>query len=199
MEWTVWENMAVTSRSFFFVQASARRDGNTDLLARHAAAALPPEAGQHWIRLDDVPLPAYQDLRHLEEPRERVPVDHERQLLDATLAATDIVIVSPLYWYSVTASAKLYLDYWSGWLRVGEPGSFRARMRDKTLWGISVYSGDDPADADPLLGTLRKSADYLAMRWGGLLLGRGNRPADVLLDTATLAHAESFFRTAETR
>jgi multimeric flavodoxin WrbA len=122
-----------------------------------------------------------------------VPVGNEKLLFEATLAATGIVIASPLYWYSVSASAKLYLDHWSGWLRVGETGSFRAQMREKTLWGVSVYSGDDPSDADPFLGTLRKSADYFPMRWGGLLLGQGNRPADVLQDTATLARAKTFF------
>jgi multimeric flavodoxin WrbA len=183
----------VTSRSFLFLLASARPNGNSELLARSAAAELPADVEQRWIRLDDVPLATYVDIRHAEEPRERVPVDNERLLLDATLAATDIVIVSPVYWYSLSAAAKLYLDHWSGWLRVGEAGSFKALMRVKTLWGVSVYSGDDPADADPLLGTLRKSADYFTMGWGGLLLGQGNRPAEVLQDTATLTAAKTFF------
>jgi hypothetical protein len=92
----------------------------------------------------------------------------------------------------VSATAKLYLDYWSGWLRVGEVGSFKALMRAKTLWGVSVYSGDDPADADPLLGTLRKSADYFTVGWGGLL-GQRNRPAEVLQDAVTLTAAKTFF------
>ncbi|GAA2885128.1 flavodoxin [Actinoplanes cyaneus] len=183
----------MSSRSFLFLLAGARPDGNTELLARHAAADLPGGAVQRWIRLGDAPLDTYEDLRHLDPPRERVPAGAERLLLDATLEATDIVIASPLYWYSVSASAKLYLDHWSGWLRVGEPGSFRARMRAKILWGVSVYSGDDPADADPLFGTLRKSADYFPMRFGGLLLGQGNRPGDILQDTPTLTRAKQFF------
>ncbi|AEV88362.1 flavodoxin [Actinoplanes sp. SE50] len=183
----------MTTRAFLFLLASARPDGNTELLARHAAAELPPGATQRWIRLADTPLDTYADIRHREPPQERIPTGAERLLLDATLEATDIVIASPLYWYSLSAAAKLYLDYWSGWLRVGAPGSFRARMTEKTLWGISVYSGDNPADADPLLGALQKSAEYFPMRWGGLLLGQGNRPADILQDTPTLTRAKTFF------
>jgi multimeric flavodoxin WrbA len=183
----------MSSRSFLFLLASARKGGNTELLARHAAAELPAGNEQRWIRLSDMALAAYEDIRHREPARDRVPAGNERLLLDATLAATDIVIASPLYWYSISASAKLYLDYWSGWLRVGEAGSFRSRMREKTLWGISVYTGDDPADADPLLGTLEKTAAYFPMRWGGLLLGQGNRPAEVLRDAPTLARAKVFF------
>ena len=52
-------------------------------------------------------------------------------LLDATLAATDLVFVAPVYWYSLPAAAKLYLDYWSAWLRftssVAETASLRQR------------------------------------------------------------------------
>ena len=89
---------------------------------------------------------------------------NERILLDATLDATDLVIASPLYWYSVSAFTKLYLDYWAGWLRL--PGvDFNARMRGKTMWAISAISEEDPAKADPLLGTLKISADYMGMRW----------------------------------
>ena len=52
------------SRRFLFVLGSARRDGNTELLARRAAAALPADVEQQWIRLIDHPLPDFTDLRH---------------------------------------------------------------------------------------------------------------------------------------
>ena len=113
-------------------------------------------------------------------------------LLDATLAATDVVIASPLYWYSVSAHVKRYLDYWSGWLRT--PGvDFKATMAGRTLWGVTALAHQEQEVADPLVGTLNNSAAYMGMRFGGVLLGNGSRPGDVLNDTEALARAKTFF------
>ena len=73
------------------------------------------------------------------------------------------------------------------------PGTdFRARMAGRSLYGVSAYSGTDPSDADALTGTLRRTADHLAMGWGGVLLGSGNRPGDVLADTDARTLADTF-------
>jgi multimeric flavodoxin WrbA len=179
-------------RRFTFVLSSARRDGNTEFLTRRAAEQLPPTYEQTWLNLIDLPLAPFEDIRHSVGVYPQ-PVGNERVLFDATLGATDLVLAVPLYWYSVPASAKLYLDYWSGWLRV--PGAeFRARMAGKTLWGVSALSDEDPKRADPLIGMLAIGAEYLAMKFGGVLLGYGNRPGDVVDDAGALARASTFFR-----
>ncbi|GGS63853.1 flavodoxin family protein [Streptomyces cinerochromogenes] len=180
------------SRRFLFVLGSARQDGNTELLAREAAAQLPTGVEQRWIRLAEHPLPDFADLRHDEDhvrPSAGTPVG---LLLDATLAATDIVIASPLYWYSVSSLTKRYLDYWSAWLRT--PGvDFKATMAGRTLWGVAALADHEPSVADPYVGTLNNSAAYLGMRFGGVLLGNGSAPGDVRKDTAALARAKTFF------
>jgi len=179
-------------RTLLFVLASARPDGNTEALARHAAAGLPDGTPQRWLNLTEFPLPAFEDIRHVSGIQYAEPSGNERVLLDATMAASDLVVASPLYWYSVSASAKLYLDYWTYWLHNPQL-DFKARMRRKTLWGISAISEEDPAKADPLIGTLRLTAEYLGMRWGGALLGYGNRPGQVCADVNALAKAPVFF------
>ena len=178
---------------FLFVLGSSRRDGNTEQLARHAARHLPAGTEQRWLWLGDVPLRPFADTRH-DRPLPP-PSGAEKLLLDATLAATDIVIASPVYWYSVSSSTKNYLDYWSAWLRVPQ-ADFKHRMAAKTLWGVSVLAEDDPGQADPLEGMLRRSAGYLHMRWAGLLLGNGSRPGDIRRDTGALARADAFFAPA---
>ncbi|MGA5036234.1 flavodoxin family protein [Streptomyces capoamus] len=180
------------NRRFLFVLGSARPDGNTELLARAAAEQLPAQAEQRWIRLVDHPLPDFVDLRH-DSDYVRPPADTPTgSLLDATLAATDIVIASPLYWYSVSSLTKRYLDHWSGWLRM--PGTdFKATMAGRTLWGVAALADSEPSVADPYVGTLNNSAAYLKMRFGGVLLGNGSAPGDVLQDTAALARAKTFF------
>ena len=184
-------------RHFTFLLASARRDGNTEILTRKAAEHLPPGCRQQWLRLMDLPLAPFEDIRHSVGVYPQ-PTGNERILFDATLDATDLVFAVPLYWYGVPASAKLYLDYWSGWLRV--PGAdFKARMAGKKLWGVCALSDDDPARADPLVGTLRLTADYLGMAFGGVLLGYGNKPGEVLADAAALERGRNFFMTEKER
>ncbi|WP_416983129.1 flavodoxin family protein [Streptomyces sp. T028] len=178
-------------RRFLFVLGSSRADGNTEALARRAAEQLDPSVEQTWISLAEHPLPDFEDLRH--------GSDHVRPtegslalLLDATLAATDVVIASPLYWYSVSTHVKRYLDHWSGWLRTSGV-EFRATMAGRTLWGVTVLADPKASVADPLVGTLNNSAAYLGMRFGGVLLGNGSKPGDVLGDTDALTRAKSFF------
>ncbi|MFF3333310.1 flavodoxin family protein [Streptomyces sp. NPDC002888] len=181
----------MTTRRFLFVLGSSRDEGNTELLARRAAEQLPSDVEQHWIDLAEHALPDFVDLRRDSDharPTEGTPA----LLLDATLAATDIVIASPLYWYSVSAHTKRYLDYWSGWLRT--PGlDFKATLAGRTLWGVTALADHEFSVADPLIGTLRNSAAYMGMRFGGVLLGNGSRRGDVLNDEGALTRAKTFF------
>ena len=180
------------SRHFLFLLGSSRPDGNTELLARRAAEQLPADVEQRWLSLAEHPLPDFVDLRRDSDHVHPAAGSSPALLLDATLAATDIVIASPLYWYSVSGLTKRYLDYWSDWLRV--PGAdFRATMAGRTLWGVSVLAEEEEVVADPLVGTLNNSAAYMKMRFGGVLLGNGSARGDVLKDERALARAKTFF------
>lgn len=185
-------NRQPVGRHFLFLVSSARSGGNTETLARAAAKSLPAEARQTWLRHADLPLPDFVDIRHSGDGTYPLPEGHGRTLLDATLAATDLVFVAPVYWYSLPTAAKLYLDHWSGWMRL--PGiDFRPRMAGKTMWAVTMLSDRDTAQAEPLLGSLKWTAEYLKMNWGGALLGYGNKPDDVLADEPALKQAMMFF------
>ncbi|MEU5957230.1 NAD(P)H-dependent oxidoreductase [Streptomyces sp. NPDC047525] len=179
------------TRKFLFVLGSSRPEGNTEVLARRAAEQLSPDVEQRWLNLADHPLPDFEDLRH-DSDYVRPSGDSTATLLDATVEATDIVIASPLYWYSVSATTKRYLDYWSGWLRIPEV-DFKATLAGRTLWGVTALADEEPVVAEPLVGTLRNSAAYLGMRFGGVLLGNGSKPGDVLKDERALTEAKTFF------
>ncbi|MBT2390868.1 flavodoxin family protein [Streptomyces maoxianensis] len=180
------------SRKFLFLLGSSRTGGNTEALARLAAEQLPTGTEQRWLNLSDLPLPDFEDLRHEGEGNYPAPTGHAATLLDATLEATDLVIASPLYWYSLTTSTKRYLDHWSGWMRV--PGvDFKPRMAGRTLWGVTALADSDRSAADPLVGTLNTIASYMKMEWGGVLLGNGSRPGDVLNDIRAQTEAKAFF------
>lgn len=179
---------------YLFLLGSSRPNGNTEMLAQEAARHLPAAAECQYLRLLDLPLPPFVDIRH-DKGVYQQPEGHEKTLFDATLWATDIVVASPLYWYNLSASTKLYFDYWSAWLRVPD-AQFKARMAGKTLWGISASSSDEGEEtimSEPLVQSLRLSAEYMHMHWGGILLGRGNRAGEVLNDAGVLLAATRFF------
>jgi multimeric flavodoxin WrbA len=182
------------TRRFLFLNASTREPGvlgNTEALARAAAATLPAETPQQWLRLSEMRLSRFVDVRHAGGVYP-MPEGDGRLLLDATLAATDLVFVSPVYWYSVPAPLKLYLDHWSAWMRV--PGvDFKPRMAGKRLW-VVVTSGDR-AKAQPMIDSYALCAEFLAMGFGGALWGQGGAPGAVNADAAALALARQFFGT----
>ncbi|GLF94880.1 flavodoxin family protein [Streptomyces yaizuensis] len=180
-----------TGRSFLFVLGSSRPDGNSEILARAAAERLPAGVPRRWVDLSRLDLPDFQDGRH--ETGEWPVSGSEAELRDATLAATDIVLVTPLYWYTVSAQMKRYLDYWSGWH--GIPGlRFKERMADRTLWGVTVMADREESRAGALVATLDHSAAFLGMRFGGVLLGNGSKPGQVRTDERALARAATFFQ-----
>lgn len=177
------------SRTLFLL-ASSRRDGNSEWLARRAAEAL-PASSTHWLRLIDLEPDPYRDRRE-EQPRTPWPSGDSEILLRETLAADDLVFVTPLYWYGPATPLKHYLDHWSAWLRL-DAVDFRAAMRGKRLWLICALSDSDTAKAEPLTAMLRLTAQYMGMTFAGALLGRGNRRGDVQSDDEALTAADKFF------
>jgi len=180
---------------YLFLLASTREPGhlgNTETLARRAAAQLPADAEQTWLRLADFELLPFVDLRHTAGTYP-APTGDMSRLLDATLACTDLVLVSPTYWFSFPSNLKTYLDHWSAWMRV--PGvDFKARMSQKTLHVVTT-SGDR-AKSQPMLDSARLCGDFLGMPFGGALWGKGGPPDAIASDVAALAEAEKFFSAA---
>ncbi|MBF9238901.1 NAD(P)H-dependent oxidoreductase [Hymenobacter sp. BT683] len=181
--------MSDSARRFLFLLSSTRRLGNSEQLAYCAAHPLPAQTGQRWLHLSDHALPEFVDLRHT--GAFHAPTGNAQLLLEATLDATDVVLAAPLYLYSLPAAAKHYLDYWNAWLRTPNI-AFSEQMQGKTLWAIIVSSGKRD-EAKPLEATLRLTAQFMDMRWGGMLYGTGSRPNDIQQDAAALKQAQTFF------
>lgn len=177
---------------FLFVLSSSRSDGNTAQLARYAASFLDSNVQQTWVSLQELDLPEFVDQRHQGNGHYTMPSGNALELLQATLNATDVVLVTPLYWYSLPTLAKRYLDHWSGWMRVAGL-QFRERMAGKRLWNITVLSDEDTSYASPLVSSLELTAGYLQMKWQGSLLGYGNRPGDIMQHEPSLISASQYF------
>jgi NAD(P)H-dependent FMN reductase len=183
------------SRHFLFLVTSTREPGhlgNTEWLARQAAATLPDGTGQTWHHLAAMQLPPFVDQRHTSGVY-APPTGDLKTLLDATLAATDIVLVAPVYWYSIPAPLKTYIDHWSGWMRT--PGiDFKGAMATKTL--RLVTTSGDRAKAQPMIDSVRLCGQFLSMTDGGALWGKGGPPNAVHADAQAVSSAADFLAPA---
>lgn len=175
-------------RRYLFLLSSARPDGNALLLARLAALALPEEA-QHWMDLTEPPLPPFDDRR----PGYALPKGRVAEVMAAMRAATDVVFVAPVYWYALPAPAKLLMDHWSGWLDATETG-FAVWAKGVTVHLITTRGDPDPTVADLPEAMLRRSVEWLGMRWGKALHAVADAPGDVMGDAAAIRAAEGMFR-----
>lgn len=180
-------------KHFLFLVASTREPGhvgNTEWLARQAAASLPADTPQTWVHLARAGIPEFVDQRHTVGSYP-MPDDGSvmRGLLDQTLACTDLVFVAPVYWFSFPSTLKAYLDHWSAWLRV--PGlEFKAQMSQKRLWLITTNG--DRAKAQPMIDSTAMCAKFLDMPLAGVLWGKGGPPEAVKGDVTAVDSARTF-------
>ena len=182
----------MTARHFLFIVASARVPGvtgNTEWLAREAARHLPAGASASWLHLHALALAEFEDRRH-DVGSYPMPEGDTRRLLDATLAATDLVFVTPLYWYSFPNRLKRALDHWSAWMRV-DGLDFKGRMQGKRVWAITTSGNREKTQ--PMFDSLKLCAEFLAMDWQPPLWGLGGAPGAVEKDAAALAAAANYF------
>ncbi len=181
----------MSSAHYLFLVASAREPGhlgNTEWLAREAARALPANASQAWCHLAPLQLPPFVDRRHTTGTY-LLPEGDLRGVFEAMRAASDIVLVAPVYWFSFPASLKSLMDHWSAWIRI--PGvPFKDEMATKTL--RLVTTSGDRAKAQPMMDAAQLCAGFFGMRWGGALWGKGGAPGAVQEDQAARTQAAVF-------
>lgn len=170
-------------RRLLFLTSSARVLGNSERLARHAAAALPVGTPCDWFSLNAPALPPFEDLRPnvIAAPKGRLSA-----LVQAVERASHLVLVAPIYWYALPATAHLMLSHWSSLIEHPDL-DFARSLRAKTLWLVTARADPDPTVTEQAEALLHRSADWLGMRWGGALHGVGDAPGEVEQDAAWTA------------
>ena len=135
---------------------SSRRHGNTGQLMDHIAA----ELGIEVVDLGQLRMSPY-DYEH------RNRDDDFEPLMKRVLGFDQIIIASPVYWYSVSPPVKVFLDRISDYLDIPELLQDGRRLRGKTGFIVctSVYDSAPSSFADALTATFA----YLGMHFGGMV------------------------------
>ena len=134
--------------------SSARRDGNTGRLIDRVARDLPLEV----IDLAEKRIATYTyDHRHRDDDFE--------PLMTHLLTFDRLLFASPVYWYSVTAPMKTFLDRISDYLDLPELLDQGRRLREKTAYVICTSVMEAPAPS--FIDAFQQTFEYLGMRFGG--------------------------------
>lgn len=86
----------------------------------------------------------------------------------------------------MSGTLKLFIDRWSQTLRDPRFPDFKQQMRAKQAYVIAV-GGDNPKIKGlPLIQQFDHIFGFMGMSFKGYVLGEGNRPGDILLDSQAL-------------
>jgi multimeric flavodoxin WrbA len=95
------------------ILGSPRKDGNSDILLEEALRGA-REAGAETekIILDELQIHGCRDCKGCNETGRCIIEDDMQHVLDQVLEAQGIIHSGPVYFYSMTAQMKAYLDRW---------------------------------------------------------------------------------------
>ena len=152
------------------LQGSPREAGNTATLLKGFLEGL-RDSGEHDVR--EVPLHRLEihpcrncDACRRQQDRYCIIDDDMQDLFLPFIEAEMVVLASPIYWWNVSAQAKLFIDRLYGLDPEARPDLFNGK---KLVLILTYYSEDPNSGAEITLSMFREIAEYTAMRIAGVL------------------------------
>ena len=134
--------------------ASSRRNGNTGKFIDWISDELDIEV----IDLDEFDISPY-DYDHKNKGDDFLP------LIKRLLGYDNIILATPVYWYSVCAPMKIFIDRTSDFLNVEELHGIGRELRKKKAFVVCTSISED-ADRS-FVNSLKDTFEYLGMGYGG--------------------------------
>ncbi|MEX3462974.1 flavodoxin family protein [Staphylococcus epidermidis] len=156
---------------------SSRKDGNSNIALENMVKDL----NVKFINLYQSNIEKVNDNRHSNETS--IHNDDYKKILNKVLKSDIIIFSTPLYWYSMSASLKLFIDRWTESLRDTQIDNFKEIMSQKKYL-ILIIGGDSPRiKAQPLVHQFKLIFEFMNITHFRFLIGEGNKPFDVLNDS----------------
>lgn len=147
--------------SAFVLYASSRAKGNTFVIADYLRSALAVPA---------IDLSAH-EIAPFSYENDYPSTDDFLHVIEKSINADHWVLVTPIYWYTMSAQMKTFMDRLSDLMKYQK--DLLPLLTGKTLWVVGV--GSDAKPVPHFFAPFHLSAEYLAMYYGGGLhawLGR---------------------------
>jgi multimeric flavodoxin WrbA len=165
-------------KSILVFKGSPREEGNSSILADNAAQGAKSAGAQvetfSLHRMDIHPC----DACDICQETEVCVLGDDMQPLYAKLRRADaIVIASPIYWFTISAQTKLFIDRWYA-LETLQGSALKGKH-----FGILLTYGDNDPYASGAINAIRTFQDmfrYLKADIAGIVYGTANKAGDIL-------------------
>lgn len=168
------------------VKGSPRKAGNSATLARQVAAGAEATGAQvesiYLHELDIQPCDACESCQ-LGLEVGCVVEDDMQSLYPKIREADAIVYASPIYWFTVTAQLKLFMDRCYA-LGGGPQDPEDHGLAGKRFGVVLTYGDDDPFDSGAVnaIRTFQDAFRYVSAELVGIVYGHGSDPGEVSKD-----------------
>ena len=179
----------MSGKNIVIVKGSPRREGNTATLAEQVAAGAQAAGATvesfYLHGLDINPCDACDACQSA--PYGGCIVEDDMQLLYPKLEDADaLVIASPVYWFTVSAQTKLFMDRCYA-LRDEDGWSFRG----KKIGIVMVYGDSDPFNSGAVnaFRTFQDGFGYVGAEIAGFVYGSASNPGEIRRNEELMAKA----------
>jgi len=175
--------------SIIALTSSPRKNSNSAMLARQiAAGAQKAGARVAFVNLSRMQIKPCQacDKCHAADDRFCVIKDAMQALYPKIIAADGIIYASPIYWFTVSAQLKLFMDRCYA---LGGPSGYA--LKNKRMAVALTYEDADPfrSGAVNALRTLQDAFAYVGAHLVGCVYGRATGPGAIAKNRAVLKEA----------
>lgn len=183
------------------IMGSPRVGGNSDVLLDDAlAGAEKTGARAEKIILDRKKISGCKDCKKCNETGLCVIKDDMLQIHKKILEADAVIHSVPVYFWSMTAQMKAYLDRWCAFFDADWRWhkEYHPIMKVKRIGLITVCGDTNVHTADPVVHSFKSTADMTGMHWLGAVMASATGIGDILKDSDARKQATELGRKAAT-
>lgn len=177
------------STKMIVVLGSPRTKGNSATLAQQVisgAQSVGAEVESFYLHGMDIrPCNACDACLKTSEPA--CVIEDDMQLLYPKLQAADVIVVaSPIYWFTVSAQTKLFMDRCYAF-----EGPGRNPLADKRFAYVLTYGDSDPFNSGAVnaLRTFQDGMRYIGAEIVGTVYGSASKPGEIAQNEALMDKA----------
>ncbi len=174
------------------ILGSPRVGGNSDILLEQALAGARDAGAQvEKIVLAQKKISGCLDCDQCDDTGICVIQDDMLQIQEKILEANSIIHSVPVYFWSMTAQMKAYLDRWCAffdsewrWHKHIYP-----KMKGKRIGLITVCGDRDVHTGDPIVTSFRNTAEFSKLSWMGAVQASAGPKGEIAKDQKAKAEA----------